>query len=89
MRCASQATKEELARRRTFEDAIKRPYFHVKPLDAAQLSAWGRYLDYAEPKLEDQRVIRLFERCLVACACYVGACSLVCNKQHSAAFAET
>lgn len=70
--CA-QATKEELGRRRAFEDAIKRPYFHVKPLDGAQLAAWGRYLDYAEPRLADAPMRRLFERCLVACACYVGA----------------
>ncbi|KAK9840998.1 hypothetical protein WJX81_004975 [Elliptochloris bilobata] len=65
------ATKEELARRRQFEDAIKRPYFHVKPLDAAQLAAWGRYLDYAEPRLGDAGVAALFERCLVSCACYI------------------
>ncbi len=72
--CArAQATREELGRRRAFEDAIKRPYFHVKPLDGAQLAAWGRYLDYAEPRLADAPMRRLFERCLVACACYVGA----------------
>lgn len=70
-----QATKEELARRRQFEDAIKRPYFHIKPLDAAQLAAWGHYLDYAELRLSDAVVRALFERCLVSCACYVGACS--------------
>ena len=36
------ATKEEWQRRKPFEDAIKRPYFHVKPLDLAQLQNWSR-----------------------------------------------
>lgn len=35
-------TKEEWFRRKPFEDAIKRPYFHVKPLDLAQLQNWSR-----------------------------------------------
>lgn len=35
-------TKEEWYRRKPFEDAIKRPYFHVKPLDLAQLQNWSR-----------------------------------------------
>lgn len=35
-------TKEEWYRRKPFEDAIKRPYFHVKPLDSAQLQNWSR-----------------------------------------------
>lgn len=37
------STKEEWQRRKPFEDAIKRPYFHVKPLDMAQLQNWSRY----------------------------------------------
>ena len=35
-------TKEEWYRRKPFEDAIKRPYFHVKPLDLTQLQNWSR-----------------------------------------------
>ena len=35
-------TKEERSRRKPYEDAIKRPYFHVKPLDLAQLQNWSR-----------------------------------------------
>lgn len=34
--------KEEWQRRKPFEDGIKRPYFHVKPLDLAQLQNWSR-----------------------------------------------
>ncbi|KAL0031827.1 hypothetical protein WJX79_009679 [Trebouxia sp. C0005] len=63
-------TKEEWYRRKPFEDAIKRPYFHVKPLDSAQLQNWSRYLDYIEEKKDIGMIIRLYERCLVACASY-------------------
>ncbi|KAL3154174.1 hypothetical protein ABBQ32_013692 [Trebouxia sp. C0010 RCD-2024] len=64
------STKEEWQRRKPFEDAIKRPYFHVKPLDLAQLQNWSRYLDYIEEKKDIGMIIRLYERCLVACASY-------------------
>lgn len=33
-------------RRESFERRIRRPHFHVKPLDDAQLSAWSQYLDF-------------------------------------------
>uniref|UniRef100_G3Q062 Si:ch211-114c17.1 n=1 Tax=Gasterosteus aculeatus aculeatus TaxID=481459 RepID=G3Q062_GASAC len=46
-------------------DSIKRPYFHVKPLDRLQLRAWHSYLDW-----EVAEVRILFERCLIACALY-------------------
>lgn len=68
-----QASKEEVGRRKAFEDAIKRPYFHVKPLDGAQLLAWSRYLDYAEERGDNTVTTHLYERCLVACAQYHGA----------------
>lgn len=41
-----QLTEGEVRKRWNFEDAIKRPYFHVKPLDRAQLRAWHSYLDW-------------------------------------------
>ena len=31
-----------------FETAIKRPYFHVKPLSVAELENWHNYLDFIE-----------------------------------------
>ncbi|CAL8466906.1 g6442 [Coccomyxa elongata] len=65
-----EASKEEVGRRKAFEDAIKRPYFHVKPLDGAQLLAWSRYLDYAEERGDNTITTHLYERCLVACAQY-------------------
>lgn len=67
-----QATKQELARRQPFETAIKRPYFHIRPLDAAQLVTWNQYLDYVEQLGDPGATLRLYERCLVACASYAG-----------------
>lgn len=31
-----------------FETAIRRPYFHVKPLSVAELENWHNYLDFIE-----------------------------------------
>ncbi|KAI3351674.1 hypothetical protein L3Q82_020514, partial [Scortum barcoo] len=41
-----QDNEGEVRKRWHFEDAIKRPYFHVKPLDRLQLRAWQSYLDW-------------------------------------------
>ncbi|KAJ8282826.1 hypothetical protein COCON_G00053450 [Conger conger] len=51
-----QQTEMEVGKRWNFEEAIKRPYFHVKPLDRAQLKAWHSYLDWemGEAALEVQ-----------------------------------
>ena len=68
-----QESTAELARRRVFEDVIKRPYFHVKPLPSSQLQAWDSYIDYILKKDDAGSTVRLFERCLVACANYPGA----------------
>lgn len=67
-----QETKEELTRKKAFEDLIKRPYFHVKPLPAVQLATWDSYIDYILTKEDAGSIVRLFERCLVACANYPG-----------------
>lgn len=42
------AAKESDAKIVTHENAIRRPYFHVKPLDDGQLGNWHRYLDFIE-----------------------------------------
>ncbi|MBN3324145.1 PRP39 factor, partial [Atractosteus spatula] len=49
---------------------IKRPYFHVKPLEKAQLNNWKEYLDFEIENGTPERVVVLFERCLIACALY-------------------
>ncbi|XP_029917673.1 pre-mRNA-processing factor 39 [Myripristis murdjan] len=41
-----QQNEGEVRKRWHFEDSIKRPYFHVKPLDRIQLRAWHSYLDW-------------------------------------------
>ncbi|CAA9999729.1 unnamed protein product [Nesidiocoris tenuis] len=48
--------------------AIKRPYFHVKPLETAQLNTWRDYLDFEISTGDVKRAVILFERCLIACA---------------------
>lgn len=63
-------TGEEVAARWTFEEGIKRPYFHVKPLERCQLKNWKAYLDWEKQHGSLKRVLVLHERCLIACALY-------------------
>lgn len=49
---------------------IKRPYFHVKPLEQDQLANWREYLDFEIEQGDPNRIRILFERCLIACALY-------------------
>ncbi|XP_051632061.1 LOW QUALITY PROTEIN: pre-mRNA-processing factor 39-like, partial [Manacus candei] len=60
----------EVGKRWNFEDGIKRPYFHVKPLERAQLRNWREYLDFEVASGSHERTIVLFERCVIACALY-------------------
>lgn len=53
-----------------YEEGIKRPYFHVKPLERCQLNNWRSYLEYEISQGDQDRTIVLFERCLIACALY-------------------
>ena len=62
--------EEEVSKRWNFEDAIKRPYFHVKPLERSQLKNWREYLDWEIQNGTHERVVVLFERCMIACALY-------------------
>lgn len=57
-------------KRWTYEEGIKRPYFHVKQLEKIQLKNWKEYLDYEIEQGDRQRILVLFERCLIACALY-------------------
>jgi len=60
----------EVGKRWEFEMEIKRPYFHVKPLDQYQLKNWRKYLDFEESQGDFYRIYTLYERCLVSCALY-------------------
>eukprot|EP00741_Cyanophora_paradoxa_P016313 tig00020911_g15750.t1 len=64
------AAAEERARRLPFEQAIKRPYFHFKALDDAQLTNWRKYLDFEEKEEDFARARKLYERCIIPCANY-------------------
>ncbi|XP_014790338.1 pre-mRNA-processing factor 39 isoform X1 [Octopus bimaculoides] len=63
-------TEEEVSKRWAFEEGIKRPYFHVKPLERSQLKNWKDYLDFEIEFGTHERVVVLFERCLIATALY-------------------
>ena len=63
-------TVAEVTNRWTFEEGIKRPYFHVKPLERCQLKNWKEYLDFEIEQGNHKRILVLFERCLIACALY-------------------
>ncbi|XP_029352866.1 pre-mRNA-processing factor 39 isoform X2 [Echeneis naucrates] len=62
--------EHEVSKRWAFEEAIKRPYFHVKALEKTQLNNWKEYLDFEIENGTPERVVVLFERCLIACALY-------------------
>lgn len=66
----NKATVEMINKRWTFEEGIKRPYFHVKQLERIQLKNWKEYLDFEIEQGDRKRILVLFERCLIACALY-------------------
>lgn len=63
-------TVNAVTARWNFEEGIKRPYFHVKPLERCQLKNWQDYLDFEIEQGDQTRITVLFERCLIACALY-------------------
>lgn len=62
--------EQEVSKRWNYEEAIKRPYFHVKPLERAQLKNWRAYLDFEVSEGSHERIVVLFERALIAAALY-------------------
>ncbi|KAG5929730.1 hypothetical protein E4U42_004889 [Claviceps africana] len=64
------ATQQEVSKRWTYESEIKRPYFHVTELEHSQLNNWRKYLDFEEAEGDFQRIVSLYDRCLVTCAFY-------------------
>ncbi|KAF8118571.1 hypothetical protein N665_0004s0052 [Sinapis alba] len=63
----SQQLEEKIS---CFETQIRRPYFHVDPLDTNQLDNWHKYLSFAETYGDFDWAIKLYERCLIPCANY-------------------
>ena len=67
---AHESCEEAVDKRYRFEEKIKRSYFHVKPLDLKQLKNWDSYLDFEIGEGDHDRIVVLFERCLIPCAQY-------------------
>lgn len=64
-----ETTLKEYNKRRTFEQNIKRTFFHAKSLDESQLEVWRKYLEYEENEGNHERIVLLYERCIVP-LCY-------------------
>jgi hypothetical protein len=62
--------ESEVEKRLKYEEKIKRTYFHVKPLDLKQLRNWDAYLDFEMEEGNHERIVVLFERCLIPAASY-------------------
>ena len=65
-----QKTQKGVQDRWVYEAEIKRPYFHIKPLDEHQRQNWKKYLDFEESQDDIVRIYDLYERCMVPCALY-------------------
>ena len=62
--------RDAVQKRWVYESAIKRTYFHIKPLDETQKNNWKKYLDFEEAEGDIVRIYALYERCMVPCALY-------------------
>ena len=63
-------TQSEVSDRWAYEQELKQLYFHVNKVDNTQLIAWRKYLDFEENQGDHERIVFLYERCLVTCALY-------------------
>lgn len=75
LKAIMKVTEERIALRAKYEEGIKRPYFHVKPLERGQLKNWNDYLDFMTKEMSKEggditEVEVLYERALIACALY-------------------
>lgn len=62
-----------------FENAIRRPYFHVRPINVAELENWHNYLDFIEREDDLNKVLGFvycpslalfFSFVVYSCPCY-------------------
>lgn len=60
-----ETTLKEYNKRRIFEQNIKRTFFHAKSLDEAQLEVWRKYLEFEEKEADHEKIVLLYERCIV------------------------
>ncbi|XP_072277499.1 pre-mRNA-processing factor 39-like [Pyxicephalus adspersus] len=62
--------EEEVQKRWTFEEGIKRLYFYATPINVKQLNNWRKYLQFEVSQGQHERIVILYERCLMTCALY-------------------
>jgi len=60
-------TATEFECRKVFEENIRRPHFHVNELESAQIINWENYIKFERRVGDQERIIFLYERCLIAC----------------------
>jgi pre-mRNA-processing factor 39 len=79
-----QQSYDAYQKRYQLEYPLHRTFFHVQPVEAAELTAWSKYLTVEEEETAKllqsstsqpnsavfARAIKLFERCLIVCAMY-------------------
>lgn len=53
-----------------FEENIKQPFFHVTDVAEPELANWRKYLVFEEQQGDFERIVTLYERCLVTTAQY-------------------
>ena len=75
LKAIMKVTEERIGLRSKYEEGIKRPYFHVKPLERGQLKNWNDYLEFMSKEMSKEggdmtEVEILYERALIACALY-------------------
>lgn len=63
-------TQKQVQDRWHFEQAIRRPYFHIEDLPKGEILNWHNYLTWEEGHGNYEQIAFLYERCLVACALY-------------------
>jgi len=62
---------EESDVRRKYEyEVLKISYFQIRPLEEIQLTHWRKYLEFEEKLGNPDRIIKLYERCVIPCCLY-------------------
>jgi len=65
-------TAKEFESRQIFEENIRRNHFHVKELESDQVKIWESYIKFEKKGKNRERIIFLYERCLITCVSIEG-----------------
>jgi pre-mRNA-processing factor 39 len=66
----TQASQEANLRRQFEKEVLKISYFHVRPLEHGQLEYWENYLKFEIENGNKERIVKLYERCIIPCSNY-------------------